>query len=172
METQVGHPESIGANHNVVKRIFGRTGYTIHNKSANPRISFHEIGEILKNILQFIKFALVGVSNTGISLGIYYMVLFINEDFYLMGHVLGFLISVVNSCYWNNRFVFQNKETPFWKLLLKSYLAYGFSFLFSTISLVVMIQLLHISQIIAPIVNIIVTTPLNFMISKLWTFRT
>ena len=47
--------------------------------------------------MQFIKFGLVGISNTAISLAVYYIFLWINHSLYLVGSIVGFIVSVANS---------------------------------------------------------------------------
>jgi putative flippase GtrA len=54
---------------------------------------------------QFIKFGLVGVSNTLISLAIYYLVICINQNWYIVGNTLGWVVGVANAFFWNNRIV-------------------------------------------------------------------
>ena len=62
--------------------------------------------EFLEKILQFVKFGIVGVSNTLISY-IVYVILVTWGCHYLAASLLGFLISVINAFYWNNRYVFK-----------------------------------------------------------------
>ena len=62
---------------------------------------------------QFIKFGVVGILNNAISLAVYYLVVFLNPGFYLVGNALGFLVSTLNAYLLNSRFVFkgENKKT-------------------------------------------------------------
>ena len=59
-------------------------------------------------IFQFIKFGIVGVSNTAISLAIYYIIYWINPKWYMIGNVAGWVISVANAFFWNNKYVFKS----------------------------------------------------------------
>lgn len=120
--------------------------------------------------LQFIKFSLVGVSNTIISLAIYY-ILVLFEINYILANTLAFIISVLNSYYWNNRFVFKKSESGHLKPLLKTYIAYGSTFFLTTGLMYIMIEKIGISQLIAPLINLIITVPLNFIINKSWAFK-
>ena len=58
---------------------------------------------------QFIKFGMVGVSNTLISLLCYYAFLAMGCHC-LVGNTIGFLASVVNAYFWNSRLVFREKQ--------------------------------------------------------------
>ena len=134
------------------------------------------------SLMQFIKFGIVGLSNTLISYVIYAVSLLLFQRFaifgtdaYLVSQVLAFFISVAWSFYWNNKYVFTQNEgetRSIWRALLKTYISYSFTGLFlNTLLLVLWVQLLHISEFIAPIINLLVSVPLNFIINKFWAFR-
>lgn len=127
-----------------------------------------------KSLIQFIKFGIVGISNTILGLSIYYLFIWINKDLYQVGNVVGWLISVAWSCYWNNRFVFAQEKNG-WQLLLKrlgkSYVSYGVSLLLSIILLYIQVEILKWSETIAPLINLLITIPLNFLMNKYWTFK-
>ena len=124
--------------------------------------------------IQFIKFCIVGLANTFISLGIYYIFIAINPDYYLIGGFVGWFVSVLNAFYLSNRFVFKtdtNSFTIMMKRLLKSYATYGATFLLSQILLYLQVSVLEISEWIAPVLNLIATIPINFVFNKIWTFK-
>ena len=127
-----------------------------------------------KNILQFIKFGLVGVSNTLVSMACYYVVLFINEKWYMIGSILGTVLSIANAFYWNDKYVFKNsnndKKSKL-KRLGKTYISYGGTSILSNLLLYLEVSIFAINKTIAPIVNLIITIPLNFIINKIWTFK-
>lgn len=120
-------------------------------------------------IKQFIKFGVVGISNTLIALMVYYFFLFLGCN-YLVSNIFSWLVSVLNAYFWNNRYVFKNNV--YWlKALLKTYLSYGFSFMLSMLLLWVSVEKFDVSQILAPILVLLITTPMNFVMNKYWTFR-
>lgn len=156
------------------------------------------------NIIQFIKFGLVGVSNTLVNYIVY--LIFISLDFgIVVSNTFGFLISVLNAYFWGSRFVFKEDETKekrvWWQVLLKTYASYALGFVLNTLLLILWVQILNIgkyfgfvgdiigwasgfigflpesltaeeiSEIIAPIINIFVTVPINFVINKFWAYR-
>ncbi|WP_031475080.1 GtrA family protein [Agathobaculum desmolans] len=125
-------------------------------------------------VLQFIKFGIVGVSNTLVSLAVYYVVLWINPAWYLLGNVVGWVVSVANAFYWNNKYVFTDDQTDVWSMLRKLgkiYLSYGATFLLSTLLLYLEVDIWGWSSIISPLVNLLVTIPLNFLLNKFWAFQ-
>lgn len=130
--------------------------------------------EFIELFKQFIKFGLVGVSNTVVSMAVYYIVLFINSDMYMVGSILGTIISIANAFYWNDKFVFVGNRQD-WrsklKRLGKTYVSYGGTSILSNVLLWIEVTFFSVSRAIAPIVNLIITIPLNFVINKLWTFH-
>lgn len=157
-----------------------------------------------KNVIQFIKFGLVGVSNTLVNYVVY--VIFVSLGFhYTIANTLGFLISVLNAYFWGSRFVFKEDETKekriWWQVLLKTYASYALGFVINTVLLALWIDVVHvgqyfgfvgdvigwasgfigflpktmtaeeISEIVAPILNMFVTVPINFVINKFWAYK-
>lgn len=138
--------------------------------------------EIFGAIMQFLRFGIVGVSNTLVSyviyvvslLGFHKINLFPHSD-YLVAQLIAFVLSVLWSFYWNNKMVFMKKEgqsRSIWKTLFKTYVAYSFTGLFlNSILIILWVQVIHISEFIAPIINLLVSVPLNFIINKFWAFK-
>lgn len=133
-----------------------------------------------EGFMQFVKFGIIGLSNTVISYILNVAVLLILSPFsvswdFFAGNMVGFLLSVLWSFYWNNRFVFtmqEGQQRSIWKALLKTYLAYGFTgIILNNILSWLWITKFGISKFIAPVINLIVSVPLNFIINKLWAFR-
>lgn len=124
-----------------------------------------------ESILQFIKFAIVGFSNTLISLAVYYILVFFGLH-YVLANACGFVVSVCNAFYWNNKYVFREKtETSTLRAFGKVFLSYGGSFLLSTVLISLFVEVLHVSEYIAPLLRLVVTVPLNFLVNKLWAFK-
>lgn len=126
-----------------------------------------------KAVLQFIKFGLVGVSNTLISLAIYYVFLAVDERLYLVGNVVGWIVSVANSFFWNKKYVFAGKNDDYkesLKKLIKTYLCYGGTFLLSELLLFIQVDILNWSSVVCPVINLLITIPINFVLNKFWAF--
>jgi len=121
-------------------------------------------------ILQFIKFGMVGISNTLISLSIYYILNFLKIN-YILSYTIAFFISVINAYYWNNKYVFKKSGNQQLFRFLKVFISYGLTFLLSTGLLILMVDELSISDKIAPLIILIITIPLNFLLNKFWAFK-
>lgn len=132
-------------------------------------------------LIQFIKFGIVGLSNTVVSYVIYVVSLVVlqkagllPEIDYLVAQFIGFVLSVLWSFYWNNKFVFQDKggKRNLWQALLKTYMSYAFTGLFlNSILSLLWVEVFHWSKMIAPIINLLVSVPLNFIMNKFWAFK-
>ena len=137
--------------------------------------------ELKESLTQFIKFGLIGATNTIISYCINVLVLKLLQPYqlgwdYIAGNVIAFILSVLWSFYWNNKYVFTEKEGQKrnkWVALLKTYISYGFTgIILTNILSYVWIDILGISKYVAPLINLVFSIPLNFVINKLWAFRT
>ncbi len=133
----------------------------------------------VEGLTQFVKFGLIGVTNTLISYGIYMLVIWLMKPVnfaydYIVGSVLGFIISVLWSFYWNNKLVFTegSEKRNILKSLLKTYLSYAATgIVLSNILLYVFVDLMGIPKAVAPILGLLITVPLNFILNKYWAFR-
>ena len=122
-----------------------------------------------ESIVQFIKFGLVGISNTAVGFGVYYLLYYCGVH-YLVSNILSWLISVFNAFYWNNKYVFQSGNS-WWKTLFRTYISYGASLIVSTLMMYVLVEFIHVSPVIAPIICLLITIPLNFLLNKFWAFK-
>lgn len=131
---------------------------------------------------QFIKFGIVGLSNTLVSYLIYIVSLKIFQSMellsktdYLVSSVIAFFLSVLWSFYWNNKYTFKTEEGEkrfLGRALLKTYISYALTGLvLNNIFLYVWVQIVEISKDIAPVINLIITVPLNFLLNKYWAFK-
>lgn len=142
------------------------------------RVIYHLLGRELRDEQwqvwqQFIGFAIVGVSNFLVSYGTYALFLSFHCSYHV-SNIAAFIISVLNAFYWNNRYVFkqgEGKKRSLWKTLLKTYLSYAFSGLFLTeVLLFLEINILGLPKLLGPVINLVITTPINFVMNKFWAF--
>ena len=122
-----------------------------------------------KALIQFLKFCVVGLSNTVISLAVYYIILYFGAH-YVIASILSFIISVLNAYYWNYKYVF-NTKSDILKSLIKTHTSYGFSYVLSTTLLIILVEYYNISELLAPILVLVITVPLNFILNKFWAFK-
>lgn len=133
-----------------------------------------------ESFVQFVKFCIVGLSNTAVAYFLNIAILIMLKDAewrwdYIFANVSSFTISIFWSFFWNNKYVFKEKpdeQRNKWKALGKTFLSYGFTgYILSSILLFVLVDVFEISKYIAPLLTLIITVPVNFLLNKLWAFR-
>lgn len=80
------------------------------------------------------------------------------------------------SFYWNNKYVFkqnEGQERNIFAALLKTYVSYAFTGLFlNSVLSFIWVEIIGVSKLIAPIINLLVSVPINFLMNKFWAFKT
>lgn len=135
-----------------------------------------------QTVVQFVKFGLVGVSNTLLSYGIEMLCYYVllpqvpwNENVRIaVTSVLAFAVSVTNSYYWNNRYVFGRGERKRFAEHLRAYgktvLCYGVTGLLLAPLLKMGLSGLGIPYWISSLASLVVTIPLNYVLNRFWAF--
>ena len=127
------------------------------------------------NFLQFIKFCVVGLSNTLIGYLVYTLCVYLGLH-YFWANLLGFIVSVANAFYWSNKYVFrkgsEESRNLYWSFV-KTVLAYASTgIILNSVLLWLLIDRWYISEYIAPILILLVTVPTNYVMNKYWSFKT
>lgn len=135
----------------------------------------------LAPLVQFVKFGLVGVSNTLISyatelLGYYVLLTGMTSESLkvMLVTVASFLISTVNAYYWNNRYVFKGDRHTFSqhvRAYLRTAACYALTGLILAPAAKVWLVNISVPFWIASLSTLILTIPLNFILNKFWAFR-
>ncbi len=133
----------------------------------------------LETAVQFVKFCAVGVTNTAVSYAVNVAVLKLLEPLalswdYVAANTAAFVLSVLWSFYWNNRFVFREggEKRSVWRTLLKTYVTYGFTGLvLNNLLSWLWIDAVGLSKYLAPLLNLAVSIPVNFLLNKYWAYR-
>lgn len=133
--------------------------------------------------MQFVKFALVGVTNTIVSWLIIVITIFslnhtVGEDpkNKFIANCVGWFLSVLWAFILSNKFVFKESEDGekrvWWQTLLKTYAAYAFTGLgVSNLVSYISVDIFGISEYIAPAITLVISVPINFVINKFWAYR-
>lgn len=118
--------------------------------------------------MQFLKFGMVGVGNVAVYFLVCYFLLWMDVN-YLLASMVAWGGSVLHAFYWNSRYVF-----PFhgvwWKTLVKTYASYSASFVVGLLLIFLFVEVIGISEILAPWITFVITAPLNYALNKLWAF--
>ena len=127
------------------------------------------IKKLLFKYEKFIKFAIVGFGNLFVSLITYYILVYFSVN-YQIANIAGFIIGSINGYIWNKIWVFKSYNRSLVSII-KFYLTYLSTWLLSAILLYIWIEMMKISDIIAPIINVFITTPINYFMNKYWVFK-
>ncbi|MBQ7529877.1 GtrA family protein [bacterium] len=132
--------------------------------------------------LEFIKFCVVGFTNTVIAFVIYVISLktlqglkiFTSAD-YLISNVISWVLSVFWSFIWNRKCVFQTDNgtnRSFLQDLLKSYCSYALTgLLLNNVMLFFLVTKLEMGKVVALLFVLPISIPANFLLHKFWIFR-
>ncbi|MEA4888117.1 MAG: GtrA family protein [Clostridiaceae bacterium] len=123
---------------------------------------------------QFIRFGFVGVSNTLIGLAVYYLLAGLFSMDIQLSNAISFVVSVLNAYIWNTVWVFKKQQDPSRKSIrtpLKFFISYGTTYLLSAVLLWLWTDVLGISKFLAPLISLLITVPVNFLLNKFWTFK-
>ncbi|MBQ2642469.1 MAG: GtrA family protein [Eubacterium sp.] len=166
----------------VVNIIIGviKFAYGIVGKELSPKAR--------QTWLQFAGFCFVGCTNFVVNTIVYEITLFAlggdTVSVTIGGHtflwakyvaiIVGFVVSVPNAYFWNNKMVFRDdeKKDHWFKVLMKTYAAYATTGIFLYYLLAwIFCDVMGIPAWIMPIINLVITTPINFFMNKLWAFN-
>ena len=126
--------------------------------------------ERLKTAEQLFRFCVVGLMNTAVSY-VTYAIFVLLQVHYIISSLIAFVVSTANAYFWNDRFVFKNSGGR-WRGILKTYCSYALTgiFLYNAL-LYLLVDICGISELLSPLLVLVVTIPCNFLLNKFWTFR-
>ncbi|MEX1308241.1 MAG: GtrA family protein [Eubacteriales bacterium] len=119
---------------------------------------------------RFIKFSIVGLINTAIYFAVYYLMLYFGVH-HLIANTVGYFAGSINGYLLGRFWVFKDTSAEAKQSVLKFYVVYGSSLLLSNALVALFVDVLGISDKIAPILTICFTTPYNYFLQKIWTFK-
>jgi putative flippase GtrA len=135
-------------------------------------MAFLKNNKLTDIFIQFFKFSIVGLSNTIIAYGLYILLVRFGV-YYIVANIISFFVGIVNSFFWNSKFVFKKKEKKGMYLsFIKTAISYAFTgIILANFLLYFFVEVLEISKYLAPLVGLVITVPSNFFLNKYWVFR-
>lgn len=121
-------------------------------------------------VVQFVKFGIVGVSNTLLTLVVYTVLLKVFGVPYLVASAIGFVVGAVNGFLLNRRWTFREHVgdafTPVrWGIVQCGGLA------LDEVLLYVIVHDAHLDKLVAQVAATAVVTVTTFFVNRSWTFR-
>ena len=122
-------------------------------------------------VVQFGKFLIVGCLNTGVSLAVIYLLQNGLGIKYTLANLVGYIVGVVNSFFWNKLWVFRKKKGNFVRetllFLLIFVLCYGVQFA----CLRLLVEVLSVPATVAQLLAMGVYTVANYILNRCITFK-
>jgi len=123
-----------------------------------------------QSLIQFLKFGIVGISNTlitALTIWLFLKVLHCSDYF---ANFTGYILGLINSFIWNRKWTFESK-TKVSATLFKFIVTFAISYLFQLGNLYLLLHYTHIDPYFCQLLSIVVYTILNFVLNKTYTFK-
>lgn len=125
-------------------------------------------------VRQFVKFGIVGATNTAWDFGVYYLLtrgVFGFTLHFLTANIIAFSISVVNSYILNRAWTFRSTDGRHHVLFVKFLTVNLVTLGLYEVLLYLLINRAHLFDLLAKLISIGVVMVWNFAANKMWTFR-
>ncbi len=123
-----------------------------------------------KIIVELIKYGFFGLITTGFNYILYLGMLAIQVH-YVASNIISYVIAVLVSYWFNNRFVFKERNKDQWNKLTKYVFSRTALILVDNALLVAGVEILGYSPKIAKIMITVFLLGVNYLVSKLWIFN-
>lgn len=129
---------------------------------------FNKVKFYIHKYEQFLKFCIVGLTNTTISLVTYYFLLQVDIH-YLIASTISYCAGLLNGYFLSSSIVFNQKRNVI--QALKFIGVYVSSLLLNLLFLFILVDLLELNEFISQIIVIIFNVFYNYFLNKIWTFQ-
>lgn len=126
--------------------------------------------KIIKTFRQFIKYGLVGISNTLITLAVIFIFMKLLNVSYIISNAIGFLFGFINSFILNRIWTFKSKKS-IGRESLFYIMIFSISYILQLMLLVILKEKLQMEPEYAQIIAILFYSILNFSGNKYITFK-
>ncbi len=121
-------------------------------------------------LVQFVKFGIVGISNTLITFAVYTVLLKVFGVWYLAASAIGFVVGAINGFLLNRRWTFAghvgDAYTPVrWGIVQTGGLGLNLGLLY------LLVHDAHVDELVAQAIATIAVTVSTFVVNRAWTFR-
>lgn len=123
----------------------------------------------MSTFYKFIRFSIVGISNTIISILVYDLLVYLGGQF-IVSNIVSFMIGILNSYFWNTRWVFKINESKNSGIIFKFITVNLVVLAINSICLFLLVNRLFLNVYIAQIIVTMFCVAINFLLNKNWTF--
>ena len=124
-----------------------------------------------KTLGQLVRFGIVGVINTLITLIVIFVLQEILQVKYTVANLAGYIAGVINSFFWSKLWVFKKLNSNFIREALLFLISFGICYGIQFASLLVLVECLHIVDSWAQLLSMVIYTLCNFILNKCITFK-
>ena len=142
--------------------------FSILKKDSLFYAGYEVLVQKIKYFEKFVKFSLVGVLNTIIGYGIFFILSFYVN--YILALLIAHIIGVMNSYFWNRSWVFQSKKNKIIEFL-KFYSVYGIMLLINIATLYYLVSIFEISPQVSQLIILPFITILTYAGHNYWSFK-
>ena len=118
---------------------------------------------------QAIRFLIVGILNTIVGYGTYYIIISFNIS-YVIAMTISQIVGVTHSFFWNKFWTFKSKKSGR-KEIFKFVSVYLVTYVMNLTLLAFFIEIMKIDKRVAPIIILFITTLISYFGHKFWSFR-
>jgi putative flippase GtrA len=123
------------------------------------------------NWLQLIRFSIVGASGYAVNLILYALLVKVIGVEYLMAETVAWLVSAGNNFVWNRHWTFNARDGQVHAQAARFFVVTLVALGFNLVVLRILVESAGMDKVIAEVLALAASTPLNFLGNKLWSFR-
>jgi putative flippase GtrA len=123
-----------------------------------------------KSLVQFVKFGIVGISNTLLTAATIWLLLKVLNCSDYFSNLVGYIVGLINSFIWNRKWTFESK-TNLSVTVFKFILTFAISYLFQLGNLYLLLHFTSVDPYFCQLLSIVVYTCINFVLNKYYTFK-
>ena len=116
------------------------------------------------NLIEFLKYAIVGCINTADYYLSYLIFMDIFKFSYKISFIMGYVVSIVGSYFLNTYFTY--KQKPSVKKFLIFPLTYVPNFIIQYVGMILLVDRINMGRKVAPVITALVATPITFFVTK------
>lgn len=121
-------------------------------------------------LINIIKFSIVGVSNTLLNFAIFILLNNIGIN-YILASIIAYSISIINSYFWNSRLVFKYDNKNKKSILIKFIILNLIGLSINAVLMATLVGVLAIKKIVAMFIVSLLVMCINYILNKIWVFK-
>jgi dolichol-phosphate mannosyltransferase len=123
------------------------------------------------NWLQLIRFSLVGATGYAVNLLLYALLVRALSVEYLVAETVAWIAAAANNFVWNRHWTFNAREGQMREQAIRFSLVTLVALGFNLLVLRILVESAGLDKVVAEMLALAASTPLNFVGNKLWSFR-